>query len=79
MSADPPVGVGCNLGGVVFEALAVLLYGFLMLPFLYQSIAFLFQGLAFLQVFIAGSWQEERRVGKKNTVKEEKKMDFCYI
>lgn len=51
----PPIGVGCDLSRVVFEALAVLLHGLLVLSFLHQSIAFFFQDLAFLHVFVTGS------------------------
>lgn len=69
--SDPPVGVGCDLSGVVFEALGVLLYGLLMLSFLHQSVAFFFQGMAFLYVFITGSCQEDvkgKTEGKKDEV-----------
>ena len=53
--ADPPVGVGGDLGGVVLQALAVLLDGLLVLSFLHQSVSFLFQDLTFLYVGGAGS------------------------
>lgn len=59
--AGPPIGVGCDLSRVVFEALAVLLYGLLVLSFLHQGVAFFFQDLAFLHVFVTGSWQEEKQ------------------
>lgn len=52
--AGLPVSVGCDLGGVVFEALAVLLYSLLVLAFLHQRVAFFLQGLASLDVFVIG-------------------------
>lgn len=85
---DPPVGEGCDLSGVVFEALAVLLYGFFMLSFLHQGVAFVFQSLAFLNFFITGSWWEEKQGQecedvsgetdgqRKIKVKEAEKMDL---
>lgn len=54
-SCDPPVGVGRELGGVEFDALAVLLYGLLVLSFLHQNVAFFLQSLCFLCVFVTGN------------------------
>lgn len=68
--ADSPVGVGCDLSGVVFEALAVLLYGLLVLSFLHQGVAFFFQNLAFLFVFIAGSWRQEKQGEERSAMKK---------
>lgn len=50
-----PVGVGGHLGGVVFQALAVLLDGLLVLSSLHQSVALLLQSLSFFYVFVARS------------------------
>lgn len=53
--ADSPVGVGGDLGGVVLQALAVLLNGLPMLSVLHQNVSFFFQDLTFLNVGVAGS------------------------
>lgn len=52
---DSPVGVGGDLGGVVLQALAVLLNGLPMLSVLHQNVSFFFQDLTFLNVGVAGS------------------------
>lgn len=56
--ADLPVGKGRDLGGVMSEALVVLVHGLPVLALLHQRVAFFFQGSAPLPVLTTGSWQQ---------------------